>query len=301
MESKTLVICDPEEQYAQSLAFYILNRREIHLQVHVYSEIQHVDKADILLVSDSYPEEEIKKVEADRILILTGGMSDFERKDVIYKYQTGAAILEEILTYCEEVYMGRELFLAMPNKKNGKLIGVFSPVHRIGKTSYALQLGEELAASENVLYLNLELYGGFGGHFERSGQTLEDVLYYARQEKGNLGFILSKAVRHRGKLDYLLPVPVSEDIKSIRGEEWVKLILQILSQSIYDTIILDIDEGIRDVYELLKICTKIYLLSEESEYSQAKIEQFERELTLLGYQEVLEKIEQKGEWNDRDS
>lgn len=301
MESKTLVICDSEEQYAQSLAFYILNRREIHLQVHVYSEIQHVEKADIILVSDIFPEEEIKRIEADRILILTGGMSDFERKDVIYKYQTGEKILEEILAYCEEVYTGRELFFTSPNKKKGKLIGVFSPVHRVGKTSYALQLGENLAVSENVLYLNLELYGGLGGHFESGGQTLEDVLYYARQEKGNLGYILSKAVRHRGKLDYLLPIPVSEDIKSIRGEEWERLILQILSQSIYDTIILDIDEGIRDVYEVLKICTKIYLLSDESEYSQAKIEQFERELTLLGYQEVLEKIERKGEWNDRDS
>lgn len=301
MESKTLVICDSEEQYAQSLAFYILNRREIHLQVHVYSEIKYVEKADIILISDVYPEAEIKKLEADRIMILTGGKSDFERKDVIYKYQTGEKILEEILTYCEEVYTGRELFFAIPNKKNGKVIGVFSPVHRVGKTSYALQLGEELAVSENVLYLNLELYGGFGGHFESGGQTLEDVLYYARQEKGNLGFILSKAVRHRGKLDYLLPVPVSEDIKSIRGEEWKELILQILSQSMYDTIILDIDEGIRDVYELLKICTKIYLLADESEYSKAKIEQFERELTLLGYQEVLEKIERKGDGNDRDS
>ena len=39
MESKTLVICDPEEQYAQSLAFYILNRRELHLQVHVFTSV----------------------------------------------------------------------------------------------------------------------------------------------------------------------------------------------------------------------------------------------------------------------
>ena len=228
-------------------------------------------------------------------------MSDLDRKDVIYKYQTGGKILEEILTHCEEVYTGRELFFASPGRKNGKVIGVFSPVHRVGKTSYALHLGEKLAGEENVLYLNLELYGGLGGHFERGGQTLEDVLYYARQEKSNLGFILTKAVRQRGKLDYLLPLPVSEDIKSIRGEEWLNLLSQILSQSLYDTIILDIDEGIRDVYEVLKICTKVYLLADDSVYSQAKIEQFERELSLLGYHEVLEKIERKGEWNDGDS
>ena len=298
MESKSLVICDPEDEYAQSLAFYILNRREIHFQVHVCSGIQHVKDVDILLISDVYPQEEIQKIKADRILILTGGMSDFERKDVIYKYQPGEKILEEILTQCEEIYTGRELFFSLPHKKKGKLIGVFSPVHRVGKTTYALKLGERLADSENVLYLNLELYGGLGGHFERGGQTLEDVLYYARQEKGNLGFILTKAVKHRGKLDYILPVPVSEDIKSIRGTEWIELLSQILSQSMYETIILDIDEGIQDVYELLKVCTKVHVLTDDSVYSQAKMEQFERELSLLGYQEVLEKIERKEDGDD---
>ena len=298
MVSKSLVICDPEEQYAQSLASYIMNCKGIHFQVHVCSGIQHVKEANILLISDVYKEHEVSKIKADKVLILTGGMTDFDQKNVIYKYQTGAKILEEILTHCEEVYTGRELFFSLPGKKNGKVIGVFSPVHRVGKTSYALHLGEELACSENVLYLNLELYGGLGGHFERGGQTLEDVLYYARQEKGNLGFILTRAVRHRGKLDYLLPLPMSEDIKAIRGEEWVELFSQILTQSIYDTIILDIDEGIRDVYEVLKICTKVYLLTDDNEYSKAKIEQFEKELSLLGYHDVLEKIERKGEWND---
>ena len=298
MESKSLVICDPEEQYAQALAFYIMNCKGIHFQVHVCSGIGHVKEPDILLISDIYPEKEITKIKADKVLILTGGMSDSDRTDVIYKYQTGEQILEEILIHCEEVYSGRELFFASPGKKKRKVIGVFSPVHRVGKTRYALELGEKLANSENVLYLNLELYGGIGGHFEKGGQTLEDVLYYARQEKGNIGFALTKAVKHRGKLDYILPIPVSEDIKSIRGTEWVELLAQILSQSIYETIILDIDEGIRDVYELLKICTKVYLLTSESEYSMAKIEQFEKELTLLGYREVLEKIERKGDWDD---
>ena len=63
-------------------------------------------------------------------------------------------------------------------------------------------------------------------------------------------------------------------------------------------IILDIDEGIQDVYELLKVCTKVHVLTDDSVYSQAKMEQFERELSLLGYQEVLEKIERKEDGDD---
>ena len=81
-----------------------------------------------------------------------------------------------------------------------------------------------MAATENVLYLNLEIYGGIGGHFEEGEQTLADVLYYARQEKGNLGLLLTTVVKHRKNLDYIVPMPVTEDVKSVKAEEWLMLI-----------------------------------------------------------------------------
>lgn len=289
MGSKSLVICDPEEGYAQSLAFYIMNQRGMNFQVHVCNCMEHVMAADFLLISESFSEEERKKIKAENVLVLAE--SDFQgyEEASVCKYQSGEEILDEILRICESVYTKDELFYASSQKKNGKIIGVFSPVHRIGKTTYALQLGEKLALSENVLYLNLELYGGIGGHFEEGGQTLEDILYYARQENNNLGFILNKSVRHQGALDYILPVPVSEDIKDIHIEEWNRLLHQIMNQSIYDTIIMDIDAGIRDVYDLLELCDEVHLMQDDTSYALAKIRQFERELTLLGHEDVLSK------------
>ena len=294
MGSKSLVICDPEENYAQALAFYIMNRKGIHFQVQVCSEIQHIQDADLLLISEFYGNEERQHVNAGKIILLSGRGNCGQEPDVIYKYQSGEQILDEILKYCEEVYADNELFFSAALKKKGKIVGVFSPVHRIGKTTYALELGENMATTENVLYLNLELYGGIGGHFERGGQTLEDVLYYARQEKGNFGFMLTKVVKRKGNLDYILPVPVSEDIKEIRAQEWIFLLKQIAEQSIYETVILDIDEGIRDVYELLNICTEIHMMMDDTPYSKAKIDQFEKELMLLGYEDMLAKIMHKG-------
>ena len=303
MGSKSLVICDPEEGYAQSLAFYIMSQKGINFQIQICNCIEHVKKADLLLISGTYPEEERKQIKAEKVLVLLE--SDFQRCEEasVCKYRSGEEILDEILKICESVYTKDELFYTASQKKRGKIIGVFSPVHRIGKTTYALKLGEELALSEKVLYLNLEMYGGIGGHFEKGGKTLEDILYYARQEKGNLGFMLTKAVRHRGTLDYILPVPMSEDIKQIRISEWSHLLDQILSQSSYETIILDIDEGIRDVYELLELCNEIHLLEVDSEISDAKTEQFERELHILGYENLLSKIVRKDdlEWLKQNS
>lgn len=293
MGSKSLVICDPEEHYAQALAFYIMNRKGIHFQVQVCSDIWHIQETDLLLISDVYPEEDRKNVKAKKVFVLSSRGYDAEDSNMIFKYQTGEQILDEILKQCEEVYEENEIFFSSVQKKNGRIIGVFSPIHRIGKTTYAIGMGENMAVSENVLYLNLELYGGIGGHFEKGGQTLEDVLYFARQEKGNLGFMLTKVVKRKGNLDYILPVPVSEDIKEIRAKEWIILLKKIMEQSIYETVIVDIDEGIRDIYELLDICSEIHLLEDQSPYSQAKMEQFERELMLLGYEELLKKIIRK--------
>ena len=104
-----------------------------------------------------------------------------------------------------------------------------------------------------------------------------------------MNFILNKSVHHLGGLDYILPVPVSEDIKDIHVEEWERLLHQIINQSIYDTIIMDIDEGIRDVYDLLELCDEIHLMQDDTSYALAKMKQFERELTLLGHEDILSK------------
>jgi hypothetical protein len=73
-------------------------------------------------------------------------------------------------------------------------------------------------------------------------------------------------------------------------EEWVSLIRQIEEQSIYDVLILDLDEGLRDVYGLLRICTEILVPTMKDELAEAKLLQMEEELHLLGFDDVKKKM-----------
>ncbi len=303
-ESKNLVICDPEEGYANALALYLMHRKELSLQVQVCSGLDHVQEVaghtriDFLFLPESISPKEREQVTAAQVFILTGApdltpggaAGDVPR---VYKYQSGEKILGEMLRCCQDLQEEGALFRKPGGKKEAEVIGIFSPVHRIGKTTYALKLGEELSRSANVLYLNLELCGGIGDTFEEGTETLADVLYYAGQEKGNLGMALTMTVKHRGGLDYVLPDPVSEDLKSVPTALWVDLIRKVLSESIYETLILDIDEGIPGVYDLLRACTKLIVLTEETAYAQAKIRQLEQELKTLGYEDVWKKISWK--------
>lgn len=302
MKSKNLVVCDTEEEYAKALALFFMRKKELMLQVHVCSDLSHAEvlgekvRTDILLVAAEYAKKVQETVKAEKVFVLSTGKKFDEKLDfpVLYKYQPGERMLSGMIRECADIFDAGDMVQGIAGNRKQKIIGVFSPVNRMGKTMYALKLGEELAASENVLYLNLEIFAGVGGHFEQNGQTLADVLYYARQEKGNLGLMLTTLVCHKGNLDYVQPMPVSEDMKEIRGTEWVELMKKILEQSIYETLVLDISDGIPQLYTLLKHCTEIHMPVLEDEYSKAKILQFEHEMNLLGQEDVLKKIIRKG-------
>ena len=302
MKSRNLVVCDTEEEYAKALAMFFMRKKELMLQVHVCSSVGHAEalgkelRADILLAAAECAGEVQEKVLAEKVFVLSTGIKSAEKAEypALYKYQSGEKMLSCIIQECAELFDAEDMSQGMSGNKKQKIIGVFSPVHRIGKTEYALKLGEKLAETENVLYLNLEVFAGIGGHFKQEGQTLADVLYYARQEKGNLGLMLTTLVCHRGNLDYVLPVPISEDLKEVHGSEWALLVNKILEQSIYETIVLDIGDGIPELYQLLKSCGEVHMPVLEDEYSKAKLLQFEREMNVLGQEDVLKRIVRKG-------
>ncbi|MCI8796953.1 MAG: hypothetical protein HFG89_08895 [Dorea sp.] len=298
MSNRNLVICDREEGYAEALAVFLMRRKELAFQVQVCGDITQAQTVlqerpiDILLIGGAFPAAERRRLKAGKVFLLTGsGKTEADDGEtVVYKYQSGEAILAEVIRKCSEEEDGDSLFIRTVKAGKIRIIGIFSPVHRSGKTGYGLKLGRELAVSENVLYLNMELYGGIGGYFPKEGHTLADVLYYARQESRNFGLVLTTLVERMDGLDCLLPARVSEDVRSVTAEEWVGLIRQIGEQSIYDVMILDIDEGLKGVYDLLRVCTEIHVPAARDMIAAAKLLQMDEELRLLGYDDVKKKM-----------
>lgn len=168
------------------------------------------------------------------------------------------------------------------------IIGIYSPVHRIGKTRFALRLGKQLSQTTSVLYLNLEDYCGNPESFpEKNGQTLEDLLYYMRQDNVNLGLKLSTMIGQIENLDYLAPIRHHQDLCSVQNSEWLELFDMLLEKSIYQVLILDLGDCIDGLYEILKHCTKVYTPYLEEPAAKAKLAQYEEDLRSSGYGEVL--------------
>lgn len=298
MRSRNLVICDEEEGYAAAFARYIMQKDELAIQVQTCSDLSHVlsiqekEEIDYLFISSGYPPEDRELAKAGTVFVLTEDRENtlLKGETAVYKYQPGDELLAELIRKCSDGENAENTFLKRIRKKQAKIIGIYSPVHRVGKTTYALRLGQKFSGEANVLYLNLETYGGIGGHFQEGGQTLSDVLYYARQEKSNLGLMLTTIAGHQGKLDYVAPVPVSEDLKSVPGEDWIHLIEKIMEESIYEVLILDMDEGVRDIYQIFRLCSEIHVLTLDDAISESKLRQFDEELRLLGHEDIRRKL-----------
>ena len=66
MESKNLVICDPETKFASAFAQYLTRQKELAVRVRTCSDLSYVlaiqekEKIDFLLISSEYPEDSRK-------------------------------------------------------------------------------------------------------------------------------------------------------------------------------------------------------------------------------------------------
>lgn len=167
-------------------------------------------------------------------------------------------------------------------KKATQILGVYSPVGRCLKTSFALTLGQLAAREKPVLYLNLEEYSGFEELFGKSFTgTLSDLLYFVRQGDHNLTVRLNSMVETVGQLDFVPPVQSPMDIRGTSWQDWVCLIQEIVLHSSYEVLILDIGNGIDEVFQLLDLCKRIYMPVCSDGLSECKIIQFENLLRLV--------------------
>ena len=179
-------------------------------------------------------------------------------------------------------------------KTRGSLIGVYSPIHRIGKTKYALELGKELAEKGPVLYLNLEEYAGGEHYFSKEQeQNLGDLLYYSKQETGNLGLRISMMTGQIGNMDYIRPIPVVQDLQAVTAEEWLQLFEQIVEKSIYEVLILDLGDSVNGLFSILEKCDSVHTLSIEEPAAKAKLQQYTENLLRTGHEKILEHTVQK--------
>jgi len=292
LNEKNLVICDKEARYAKGLGDNISERKELAFKVYACTSMDSMfrllnsRKVDILLIDEGFVREERVQFHAEQIFVLTKeNCKDLGDEEIeIFKYQCADAILAEVIdTYLRK---SNVTILKKIKKQSKKLMAVYSPIHRIGKTTFALAMGRELAQKEKTLYLNLEGYSSIQGE----GKDLGELLYYVRQDPESLGNRLSMIVKRQEALDYVIPMEMITDLKEISVNEWKNFLQRVVEESIYETVVLDLGDCVDGVFEILQLCDWVYMPVLEDEVSHQKVCRFEETLLRIGLDGILRKI-----------
>ena len=297
MKKSIFAVCDLEASYARNLAEYMNERRHAPFEVQAFTNLDSLEDfasqnhIELLLISTNAMCDRVKQMDVERIIILSEGetMADIGENPFVYKYQPSYQLIAEVMGYYAET--GPQVMPEPLSLSATELIGVYSPLGRLGKTAFALTLGEILGEKKKVLYLNLENFNGFETLFDQNySADISDLLYFARQNEGNLIYRLSGMIRSLGRLDYIPPAFSPGDLRDVGHEEWISLFSRMEAWGDYEVIILDLGSQIEDVFQILKRCGRVYMPVLDDPVSRAKLLQFEKNLRALECGEVEEKL-----------
>ena len=305
MKKEKLLICDHDLSYVEYLTDYLNRQTDFSFVAVPFT------RKDALL--EYIAREPCRYLLLDR-QVADGNEEAFsglqvaalleEPGDGICRYQSGMDLCREILehfrlsSFAGEDQAGISSGMAYLDEDpagmpaHGRIIGVYSPVNRCGKTIFAVTLGMILAETQSALYWNLEKYHGLDALHTPEGRfDLADILYRVRMSPDkDMKDLFAEAVTDWGGLDCLNPVVTSYDLNDVSAEEWTLLLNGVLEKCGYQTIVLDIGGQIRDVLPLLSKCSRIYMPVLSDRISQAKVRQFEENLEILHAASLLERI-----------
>ena len=296
MRRRQIAVCDEEPDYTQRFARYANRYRDPLFMVHGYTDIQELVKdtkdhpADIILLSPKLAKEFSGGTQTGQIIYLTDEEYQDEESSypVIYKSQSCPQILRQAYSiYADGTPANLGVALRLREMKR---IGVFSPVGRTGKTSFALALGKELAKKRRTLYLNMEEFSGFEVLYPWGDSwTLSELIYFMKQEKSAFACKLESMIGQIGGLDYIPPVKLPIELRMIGKEDWERLLGILEKESRYEFVILDLSCGVEGVFDLLEQCDEVYMPIGTDETAQAKLWQYKETLKLLEMEDILEK------------
>lgn len=286
---KIMAVYDEDPFYAERLSDYVNRKEKGIFKAQAFTSKERLEEfargndIDVLLTGAPVNTEEITELRSVQKIYLTEepGANGVKEEPEIYKYQSGDDIIREVMAaYCELPGV-KAVFPGLAAKEK-RIVGVYSPVGRCGKTSLSLAMGQVLSKEEKVLFISLDMFTGFSQLLdEQWKRDLSDLLYYYKQGRFH-ALRLNSIIYYLGDMAWIPPLRYPDDYSQVSTEEMADFLRLILSGSDYETIVLDIGNYDRQVLPILDACQVVYVPVKEDLVSQAKLKEFEQYVDEFG-------------------
>ena len=302
MGKLNLVIIDRDADYVNCLLDYLMAEQAHKFIVSAYTEETALvrflaeesakAKYDIFLVSEEFYEQVMHKVKG-MVILLAAQEVNFNPKNkdrVIYKYQYGDKLVEEILEkFAEECSVGdtfNPIYISNVSQQKNRIIGIYSPIGGVGKTTIAVGACIQSAwEGKSVFYLNLENIATTPLYFQgEQEKNLSNVLYFLKSKSANLSLQIEsvKCVDPLYKVHYFQPPDSIYDFTEDVSHELCHLLQELKTTMQYERIFIDFSSAInKNNLAVLRNCDVLLLVAEENPTSVVKIKNMLKELHLL--------------------
>lgn len=291
---RIMAVYDVDPFYADRFAEYANQKEKTPFTAVAFTSMSRLrafaeqQPVEILLVGDEVEKDEMEGIKARQIIRLSeSGAVQPDGSLSVYKYQASDSVLREVMA-CYQVQTDTELFSG--SRVKSKVIGVYSPVSRCGKTSFCLTFGQVIGRQEKVLLLSLETHSGYSRLMRMEYKSsLSDLIYYFRRgEYSRLH--LSSVVHSYNGLDYIPPAAYAEDLENLTGTDLAALTARIAEDSGYDTIMIDLGHFDRGAEAVLELCSVVYVPVRDDSISQAKLEEWRSYLEVSRRESIWERV-----------
>lgn len=291
---KILAVLTDEIKYAERLCGYCNSRKSLLFTAVPFDSIKSCSdfskrhNIELLLADNKFirgdsgyngGEAVFSDIRASRVISLDAdydfgrAFADSDRSTIsgVSKYQPAEMLLRDIMQGCDDT----DMFAsgnALPHQ--ARVIGVYSPIGRCGKSSFAMTLCRVLSKRHKTLYMCLEEFSCLGNmNMEENVHGMSDAVYHMKQ--GTLNSQRLYAVIHSYcGIEYIPPISNAEDTDAVSGEDYVRLTECILRNSLYDAVVIDMNRFAGEASEISEICDIVYMPVPEDNASRTKAEAF---------------------------
>ena len=286
MKKKVLGLYDSNQDYMEKLYRYLDEDKKFNLSICAFSSAEKINdylerySIDYLLTSED-KKENFKGI-SKRINIY----EDAER-DGVYRYSPGNEVVERLT----EIIGFDDIENDNESVGRTKFIGVYSPVSRVMKTSFCTVLGQMLAKSNRVLYLNFESFSGMSVHDSQAGRgDLADLMYYFNNMRQEFAVKFKNSLICHNGLEMVKPAYYYLDLSYITADKWDQFINELEEMKEYDYIIMDLSDYLQGLFDsFLTRCSIIYTLTANDSRAQNKIFHYEQILNDYNHEDILQK------------
>ena len=289
---KILAIYDEDALYCKRLSLYLRQNTKLPFQIYPILNKESLEsfskkkEVDLLLLSEKNAKNLHFSPKSHKTLYLSEEnlLTKQRKENCIYKYQSGDQIMREIL-----VQYGELELLAEGGQHRADVFLVYSPLGRLGKTTFSKALAKELGKNRKTLYLSLEESAFSSKDQEKEKECLTEALYHFKEN--HLTPMILRALSY-AKDNYVTihPVRSPEDISSVSQRDLSLFLEKIAEEAGADALVVDTDSSMSRYLECFTLARKVFLPVLEDRKSKTKLSVLQQYLEKNAGEGIAEKF-----------